>query len=79
MLLDCGALMLGLSNEQVAREWIKLTNQQYEATVYFNTNNVLMVVDRKGVITEFEISTYRCKLDKCLVNSNLENIHRKII
>ncbi len=39
----------------------------FDATVYFNSNDVLMTVDRNGIKTEFDFSVYRNKLDRCLV------------
>lgn len=68
VLLDAGACMLELNNEQVARQWLNFVDPaKFDATVYFNTNDVLMTVDRNGIITEYDYSVYRNKLDRCLV------------
>lgn len=76
VLLDAGALMLELNNEQVAREWLKLaSDEDYDAAVYFSGCNVLMSIDRNDEIAEFDNSVYRDKLDKCLVY--LDDMHTR--
>lgn len=67
VLLDSGALMLELSNEQVAVEWLTKAESTYEASIYFDTNDVLQTIDRKGIKTEFDCSVYRENLKCCLV------------
>lgn len=68
VLLDSGACMLELNNEQVAKQWLNFVDPKlFDATVYFNTNDVMMTVDRNGTTTEFDFSVYRNKLDRCLV------------
>ena len=65
--LDVGALMLDLSNEQVAREWLNLLPiSEVEAAIYFNKNDDLVVLDRHGHVTKLELSPYKTKLDKCV-------------
>jgi len=64
VLLDCGALMLELNNEQVAEEWLRI-DSTLEAIAYFNHRNVLTVRDRSGQDSDYELSYYRERLDKC--------------
>ena len=52
LLLDVGALMVDLSNKQVAQEWLKLVSNA-EAAVYFNEND-LMIIDKQGNENFFE-------------------------
>ena len=69
LLLDVGALMLNLSNEQVATEWLKIDNikgKKAEAAVYFDEND-LKIIDINGVKNSFELSPYKQQLDKCLI------------
>jgi hypothetical protein len=66
LLLDVGALMLNLTNQQVAQAWLELRKPPIEAAVYFE-NNDLVVINRKGKVTSFEISTYRRHLDNCVI------------
>lgn len=68
VLLDAGACMLELNNEQVAKQWLNFVDSTlFDATVYFDSYDVMMTVDRNGIITEFDYSVYRNKLDRCLV------------
>ncbi|XP_055313653.1 uncharacterized protein LOC129574965 isoform X2 [Sitodiplosis mosellana] len=67
VLLDSGALMLELTNEQVAVEWLSKAEPNYEASVYFDSNDILQTIDRKGIKTEFDCSVYRENLKRCLV------------
>jgi hypothetical protein len=57
--------MTDLSNQQVAIEWLKI-NEQSEAAVYFNEND-LEVIDKKGIVTSFKLSPYKLQLDKCVI------------
>lgn len=76
VLLDAGALMLELSNEQVAREWLKLAPiEDYDAAIFFNKNDIIMTIDRNDFITEFEYSVYRERLGQCLVY--MDDIHTR--
>ncbi len=46
VLLDVGALMLELDNEQVSRKWLELLNDAnvtVDAAVFFDANDKLMV------------------------------------
>lgn len=68
VLLDAGACMLELNNEQVAKQWLNFVDSKlYDAAVYFDSLDVMTTVDRNGCITEFDCSVYRNKLDRCLV------------
>lgn len=68
VLLDSGALMLELTNEQVAVEWLKMASEtSFDASVYFDSRDILQTIDRNGVITEYDGSVYRDNLSRCLV------------
>ncbi|KAJ7497959.1 hypothetical protein B0H11DRAFT_827261 [Mycena galericulata] len=69
VLLDVGAQVLELQNEDVAREWLKLdTRPHIEAAVYFNPNDdEILVLLRDGRVEPFTGSLYRTQLDKTLV------------
>lgn len=64
ILLDCGALMLELNNEEVAEEWLKI-DSSLAAVVYFNKRNILTVRNRIAKDCDFELSPFREMLDKC--------------
>jgi len=79
VLIDVGALMLELSNEQVATEWLKLLDKELsvcvDAAVYFDEGDTLTVLDKNGFKTRFELSTYRSRLDRCVVY--LDDVHTR--
>ncbi|KAG4070074.1 hypothetical protein HA402_013734 [Bradysia odoriphaga] len=67
VLLDAGALMLELNNKQVAVEWLKQAPDMYDVGVYFDEQDILQTIDRSGIMAEFECSSYRKNLGRCLV------------
>jgi hypothetical protein len=71
ILLDVGALMIELNNEQVAQEWLNITarkpNNHIVAAIYFNDNNDLIVRDLKNRVELLSISPYRQQLQNCLI------------
>lgn len=76
VLLDSGALMLELTNEQVAGEWLKMTPEAtVDAAVYFDSRDILQTIDRSGTITDFDCSVYRENLRRCLVY--LDDVHTR--
>ncbi len=76
VLLDVGALMLHLSNKQVAKKWLDLTNNEIEAAIFFE-NNDLVVIEKNSIfeINSFETSNYRYNLKKCIIY--LDDIHTR--
>lgn len=76
VLLDAGALMLELTNQDVAIEWLRLTSEAaFDAAVYFDSNDILQTIDRSGIVTEFDCSVYRENLSRCLVY--LDDVHTR--
>lgn len=67
VLLDAGALMLELNNKRVAVEWLKQAPSMYDVGVYFDEQDILQTIDRSGIMAEFECSSYRKNLGRCLV------------
>ncbi|PMB71344.1 hypothetical protein BM221_003811 [Beauveria bassiana] len=69
VLLDVGAQVLELTNVQVAEKWLELTptNQAQEAVVYFDGNDELVVLDRKGIVESLRTSPYSNQLGRCFV------------
>ncbi|KAG8928194.1 hypothetical protein FRC02_007248, partial [Tulasnella sp. 418] len=68
VLLDVGAQILRLSNEEVAAEWLKLnTNPHVFAVVFFGSDDEPYVRTRNGVIEGFVSSPFRHQLDTCLL------------
>ena len=69
VLLDVGALVIDRDNRGIAELWLHLTkakHQNYEAVVYFDRNDQL-VVWSAGRERDFDSSPYTASLDKCLI------------
>lgn len=68
VLLDVGAQVLELNNEQVATTWLGLVApSQVKAAVYFNEDDELTVLTREGVKEPVLISAFAERLDDCIV------------
>ncbi|RMZ83548.1 hypothetical protein DV738_g1146, partial [Chaetothyriales sp. CBS 135597] len=69
VILDVGAQIIELSNVEVAREWLKRTqgHEAAQAVVFFNEDDELSVLDRKGRIERLQTSPFAGQLDVCLV------------
>ncbi|KAH9040265.1 hypothetical protein EDB83DRAFT_2228304 [Lactarius deliciosus] len=66
VLLDVGAQMLELQNEELARHWLSL-KPQISAAIYFNESDHLTVVTQDGTIESLISSPFNRQLDKCIV------------
>ena len=69
VILDVGAQILEFSNLQVAETWLNMKTDHGKtmAVVFFNENDELSVLDRKGRIEPLHISPFAKQLDVCLV------------
>ncbi|KAF2490217.1 hypothetical protein BU16DRAFT_517393 [Lophium mytilinum] len=70
VILDVGAQVLDLGNEQVAHEWLERTSGQPDApqaVVFFNDQDVLCVLDRNKTLEPLNVSPYLRQMDRCLV------------
>ncbi|RMZ91442.1 hypothetical protein DV736_g1343, partial [Chaetothyriales sp. CBS 134916] len=69
VILDVGAQIIELGNVEVAREWLKRTqdNERAQAVVFFNEDDELFVLDRKGRIERLQTSPFANQLEVCLV------------
>ena len=66
VLLDIGAQMLDLQNEELARHWLSL-RPDVSAAIFFNSSDHLTVVTSDGTIEPFISSPFNRQLDKCVV------------
>ncbi|KAH9056705.1 hypothetical protein EDB87DRAFT_1793974 [Lactarius vividus] len=66
VLLDVGAQMLELQNEELARHWLSL-KPQISAAVFFNESDHLTVLTQDGTIEPLISSPFNRQLDKCIV------------
>lgn len=69
VILDVGAQILELGNVGVAREWLSSIPdlEGTQAVVFFNKDDELSVLDRRGHIEPLQVSPYINQLDLCLV------------
>jgi len=66
VLLDVGAQVLDLQNDEVARVWLEV-NKDVAAAIYFNKRDELVVRTRDQVIEPFTASCFAQQLDKCVL------------
>ena len=66
VLLDVGAQMLELQNEQLARHWLSL-KPVVSAAIFFNDLDHLTVVTPDGTMVPFISSPFNRQLEKCVI------------
>ncbi|KAG8698247.1 hypothetical protein FRC11_014544, partial [Ceratobasidium sp. 423] len=66
VLLDVGAQMLELQNEDLVRCWLRL-RPDIEAAVYFNDRDELVVLPQNGNPVLLSTSPFAQQLDRCIV------------
>ncbi|KAI1366807.1 hypothetical protein F5Y08DRAFT_112758 [Xylaria arbuscula] len=68
VILDVGAQILELNNEQVGHKWLQMTkDSSIQATVFVNDDDELSVIDRRGRVERLQTSSFVTRLDTCLV------------
>lgn len=68
VLLDVGAQVLELSNQEVAERWLdEVEGNTAVAAVYFSESDELTVLTRDGNIEALMVSAFADRLDDCLV------------
>jgi hypothetical protein len=67
VLLDVGAQMLELQNEDLVRHWLDLTKTHISAGIFFDDFDRLTVLTRDGTVEPFTSSPFNRQLDKCIV------------
>ncbi|KAI0066738.1 hypothetical protein BV25DRAFT_1972593 [Artomyces pyxidatus] len=66
VLLDVGAQMLELQNQELVKEWLSL-RRDILAAVFFSETDDLTVLTQDGTVEPFVSSPFRQRLDKCIV------------
>ena len=74
VLLDVGAQMLELRNEELARHWLSL-RPDVSAAIFFNDSDHLTVITPDGEVEPFISSPFNMQLDKCVVY--LDDVHTR--
>ncbi|KAF7189675.1 hypothetical protein HII31_08995, partial [Pseudocercospora fuligena] len=67
VILDVGAQILELNNQEVASTWLQKYDTTKEAAVFVDESDDLCVVDRHGRIDLLQTSPFANRLDSCLV------------
>ncbi|KAG2069011.1 hypothetical protein BDR04DRAFT_722981 [Suillus decipiens] len=66
VLLDVGAQMLELRNQELAEAWLRATSNA-QAAVFVNDDDELVVVSRDGTVELLASSPFAQQLDQCVV------------
>lgn len=66
VLLDVGAQVLEIGNQDVVEEWLQLTSD-VKAGIFFDTRDELMVIDRDNKLERLIASSFRERLGECVV------------
>lgn len=70
VILDVGAHVIELTNQQVAQKWLDLLywrQQDIHAAIFCNEKDEIMVLDRQGQVQSLRVSPLAQQLDKCVV------------
>lgn len=68
VLLDVGAQVLELRNEEMAKLWLsRVPSSEVQAAIFFDDNNELMVLSKDGVKENLMVSPFAKQMDQCLV------------
>jgi hypothetical protein len=68
VILDVGAQVLELQNEEVAHEWLsRVPESAAQAAIFFDAGNQLCVLDREGAKEPLDASPFAKQMDQCLV------------
>lgn len=70
VLLDVGAHLLDMDNEQVAHYWLNLptnVSSNWTAALFFNDNGEIMVMEKDGRIQSYNTSHYIENIGSCLL------------
>ncbi|KAE9976350.1 hypothetical protein BLS_002095 [Venturia inaequalis] len=68
VILDVGALVLDLRNDEMANAWLKrVPSLDVEAVVYFDNADELVVLTRDGCVQSLQESPMLKQMDKCLI------------
>jgi CheY-like chemotaxis protein len=66
VLLDVGAQVLDLQNDEVAKAWLEI-KQDAKAAIYFNKHDELVVLTRDQVVEPFTASSFAQRVDQCVL------------
>ena len=68
VLLDVGAQVLELKNEELAQLWLsRVPSSEVQAAIFFDDDNELTVLSKDGVKENLMVSSFAKQMDQCLV------------
>jgi hypothetical protein len=68
VILDVGAQILELNNFQVAEKWLETSKEDTtKAVIFFNDDEELSVLDRRGCVELLQVSPFAKQLGDCLI------------
>ncbi|KAF2276055.1 uncharacterized protein EI97DRAFT_47175 [Westerdykella ornata] len=68
VILDAGAQIVELTNQEVAEKWLHMSDPTTtEAVVYVNDNDDITVLERSGISEPLQTSPYLAKIDRCII------------
>ncbi|KAK4182710.1 hypothetical protein QBC35DRAFT_546309 [Podospora australis] len=68
VILDVGAQIIALGNEQLAKRWLDLTRpEDADAVIFVNDSDDLRVLTRDGMTESFYTSPFTTQTERCLV------------
>jgi hypothetical protein len=67
VLLDVGAQMLELQNQELVAYWLSLRPKGVSAAIFFNERDELTVLSEDGTVQPFESSSYQQAMDRVVV------------
>lgn len=66
-LLDVGAQMLDMKNQDLAQRWLELSDENIQGAVFFTQTDDLAVLTRDGIVEKLRSSSFSERLDKCVI------------
>ncbi|CAL6114683.1 Conserved_hypothetical protein [Hexamita inflata] len=76
VILDVGAVMIEMNNQQIAKKWLSLVNdEKIRAAIFINEQNKIMVVDHHNNETELMLSPFANNLGACIIY--IDDIHTR--
>jgi len=67
VILEVGAQILELSNIEVSKRWLALSDASVQAVVFSDEHDKMCVVNRKDRVEVLRTSSFASQLDACLV------------
>ncbi|KAF4333347.1 hypothetical protein FBEOM_12860 [Fusarium beomiforme] len=69
VILDVGAQVVDLTNQEFARQWLALhqNDDHTQAAIFVNDSDEIVIIDHSGKVEDFQTSPFSNQSDRCLV------------